>query len=81
MATFSIISLLVALRLFLLVSSAPTPIPAGSGVSAASNYWLASIARQGTVPFGNTGFQVFRNVKDFGAVGDGASDFYIPGYG
>lgn len=61
-----------ALRLFVLVSTAPTPVPADSGASAASSYWLSSIARQGTVPFGNSGFQIFRNVKDFGAVGDGA---------
>jgi hypothetical protein len=69
MATFSIISLFLALRLFILVSSAPTPAPADT--AATSSYWLSSIARQGTVAFGNSGFQVFRNVKDYGAVGDG----------
>jgi hypothetical protein len=72
MATFSIISLFLALRLFLLVSSAPTPAPADSVAAADSSYWLSSITRQGTVAFGDSSFQIFRNVKDFGAVGDGA---------
>jgi glucan 1,3-beta-glucosidase len=68
MSTFSIYSLFMALCLSLLVSSAP--VPADSAV-AASGYWLSSITRQGTVAFGGSGFQVFRNVKDFGAKGDG----------
>jgi glucan 1,3-beta-glucosidase len=38
---------------------------------AASSYWVGNIKRQGTVPFGSTGdYQVFRNVKDFGAKGE-----------
>jgi glucan 1,3-beta-glucosidase len=70
MATFSIFTLFVALRLFLLVSSAPTT---GTAATAAgSTYWLASITRQGTVPYGgSSGYQIFRNVQDFGAKGDG----------
>lgn len=37
---------------------------------AASSYWVANINRQGTVPFGgSSNYQVFRNVKDFGAMG------------
>jgi hypothetical protein len=66
----------VALRLFLLVSSAPTPPSAGFGISigaADSTYWLASIERQGTVAFGASDYKVFRNVKDYGAAGDGRS--------
>ncbi|KAI9735306.1 MAG: hypothetical protein M1818_006500 [Claussenomyces sp. TS43310] len=77
MASFTIISLLMALRLFLLVSAAPAASTAAatSSTSASSSYWLASIARQGTVPFGSSSsYQVFRNVKDFGAVGDGSTD-------
>lgn len=36
----------------------------------ASSYWMANIKRQGAVAFGNdTDYQVFRNVKDFGAKG------------
>lgn len=43
---------------------------ASSGKSAASDYWVANIKRQGTVPFGNNpNYQVYRNVQDFGAKG------------
>ncbi|QIW96190.1 hypothetical protein AMS68_001708 [Peltaster fructicola] len=38
-----------------------------------SGYWLETINRQGTV-WGNPGFKIFRNVKDYGAVGDGVTD-------
>lgn len=37
--------------------------------STTSSYWLSSIKRQGTVAFGDTNFKIFRNVKDFGALG------------
>ncbi|RFU33902.1 hypothetical protein B7463_g2402, partial [Scytalidium lignicola] len=37
-------------------------------------YWLESIQHQGVSAFGPAGFQVFRNVKDFGAKGDGVTD-------
>lgn len=68
MATFSIFTLFVALRLFLLVSAAP----AASKAAADSSYWVASITRQGTVAYGGAAdYQVFRNVQDFGAKGDG----------
>lgn len=63
-----------SLRLFLLISAAPTPIPQNNAAPAASSYWLASIARQGAVAYGDSAHQVFRNVKDFGAKGDGISD-------
>ncbi|KAL4880128.1 pectate lyase superfamily protein-domain-containing protein [Aspergillus karnatakaensis] len=40
-----------------------------------SQYWVGTIEHQGTVPFGdNPDYQVHRNVKDFGAVGDGVTD-------
>lgn len=67
---------LLALRLFSLEAlAAPAPqasAPAATG--AASSYWVASIQRQGTVAFGTAGYKVFRNVKDYGAVGDGSTD-------
>ncbi|KAF7564009.1 hypothetical protein G7046_g99 [Stylonectria norvegica] len=73
---------LLALRLFslsALAAPAPAPIasPAVSDVSAAadSSWWLASIDRQGTIPFSDAaGYKVFRNVKDYGAKGDGSTD-------
>lgn len=38
---------------------------------AGSSYWVANIKRQGTVPFGgSSNYEVFRNVKDFGATGE-----------
>lgn len=38
---------------------------------AASSYWVGDIKRQGTVPFGgSSSYQIFRNVKDFGAMGE-----------
>jgi hypothetical protein len=38
----------------------------------AGTFWMESIARKGTVPWGNDpGYKVFRNVKDYGAKGDG----------
>jgi glucan 1,3-beta-glucosidase len=49
--------------------------PLGSGTAAAGDpYWQQNIAHQGTSPFGPGGYQVFRNVKDFGAKGDGVTD-------
>ncbi|KAI0029202.1 exo-beta-1-3-glucanase [Vararia minispora EC-137] len=49
--------------------------PLGSGSAATSDpYWLQNIVHQGTSPFGPSGYQVFRNVKDFGAKGDGVTD-------
>ncbi|TEY82442.1 hypothetical protein BOTCAL_0029g00310 [Botryotinia calthae] len=44
--------------------------------SSAPSYWLEDIAHQGLAPFNfnDTSYQVFRNVKDFGAKGDGVTD-------
>ena len=68
-----------ALRLFSLVSTAPTPAPETEAAVAArgSSYWVSSIERRGTVPYGDSSFQVFRNVKDFGAKGDGELMYYL----
>lgn len=38
-------------------------------------YWMESIKHQGVAPFnGDSSYKVFRNVKDFGAKGDGVTD-------
>lgn len=43
--------------------------------AAGSSYWVANIARNGAVPFGNdSSYAVFRNVMDYGAKGDGSTD-------
>ncbi|KAF2726063.1 glycoside hydrolase family 55 protein [Polychaeton citri CBS 116435] len=46
---------------------------------ASGSFWMGDIQRQGAVAFGSdygvgSDYQVFRNVKDFGAKGDGSSD-------
>ncbi|GBE82055.1 Glucan 1,3-beta-glucosidase [Sparassis crispa] len=51
--------------------------PLGGGTAApGAPYWLQDITHQGTSPFNPdpSSYQVFRNVKDFGAVGDGVTD-------
>ncbi|CZS90114.1 probable glucan 1,3-beta-glucosidase [Rhynchosporium agropyri] len=62
--------------LFVNGAPAPSPVPDVAVVeaAAASGYWLESIARKGTVGYGTAGYQIFRNVKDFGAKGDGTTD-------
>ncbi|KAI8303634.1 exo-1,3-beta-D-glucanase [Colletotrichum sp. SAR11_59] len=51
---------------------------AGSlGKRALSTFWMEDISHTGKVPFGgsaNDGYKVFRNVKDYGAKGDGKTD-------
>ncbi|KAF1811435.1 glucan 1,3-beta-glucosidase GLUC78 precursor [Eremomyces bilateralis CBS 781.70] len=44
------------------------------GQSAAGPYWVSNIERKGTVAYGNADFKIFRNVKDYGARGDGVTD-------
>lgn len=34
-----------------------------------ADYWLGDIAHQGVAPYASSGYTVFRNVKDYGAVG------------
>ncbi|KAH7884163.1 glycoside hydrolase family 55 protein [Phlebopus sp. FC_14] len=49
----------------------------GSGTAAASDpYWLETITHRGSSAFNAnpSSYQVFRNVKDFGAKGDGVTD-------
>ncbi|KAB5515493.1 glycoside hydrolase family 55 protein [Coniochaeta sp. 2T2.1] len=66
---------IVALRLFSLPAlAAPAPQASAPANGAASSYWLASIERQGAPAFGTAGYKVFRNIRDYGAVGDGATD-------
>ncbi|KAK3381060.1 glycoside hydrolase family 55 protein [Podospora didyma] len=39
-----------------------------------NDYWLGKIAHQGLAPFVGAGYKVFRNVRDYGAYGDGSHD-------
>lgn len=62
-----LVQLLLFIGLTALAEAAPAP---QNGGVAASNYWISSIERNGAVAFGDGGdYQVFRNVKDFGAKG------------
>ncbi|QKX62004.1 uncharacterized protein TRUGW13939_09160 [Talaromyces rugulosus] len=70
---------MIFIRLFLLLGLstllAAAPTPQASAASSSSGFWMANIKRQGTVAFGNaTDYQIFRNVHDFGAKGDGSTD-------
>ncbi|KAG2365173.1 glycoside hydrolase family 55 protein [Suillus spraguei] len=67
------------LGLFTLVSALGTSCsaPLGSGAAAPTDpYWLETVEHQGTSAFNSdpSSYQVFRNVKDFGAKGDGFTD-------
>ena len=41
---------------------------------AASSYWMATMQQRGASPFATSGYEVWRNVMDYGAVGDGMMD-------
>ncbi|KAJ4488492.1 exo-beta-1,3-glucanase [Lentinula aciculospora] len=69
----------VLLSFVALVSSLGTSCsaPLGAGTAAPTDpFWMQNIKHQGTAAFNSnpSGYQVFRNVKDFGAKGDGVTD-------
>ena len=69
-------TLLACLNMTLALGSACSA-PLGGGTAAASDpFWMANIKHQGLAAFNSdpSGYQVFRNVKDFGAKGDGVTD-------
>ncbi|KAF9731820.1 hypothetical protein PMIN06_007795 [Paraphaeosphaeria minitans] len=47
----------------------------GSSDACGAPFWMEHVKHQGVASFNNdTSYQVFRNVKDYGAVGDGVTD-------
>lgn len=75
----------VAIRLLFLVAAPSSlvgavPMSNSTGMpsqqaGSSSSYWLSTIKRQGTVGFSNSAdYKIYRNVKDFGAKGDGTTD-------
>jgi glucan 1,3-beta-glucosidase len=52
-----------------LVGAYPTALNEHTLQSRASSYWVNTIARQGTVWQGTAGYQIYRNVMNFGAKG------------
>ncbi|KAL8689591.1 MAG: hypothetical protein Q9218_004766 [Villophora microphyllina] len=84
MLTISSVVLFAALRFFLLLiapnsTAGQDQAPLmdenlGAHDAASSSYWVADIHRQGKVAYGDSNHQIFRNVKDFGAKGDGKTD-------
>ncbi|KAH8701624.1 putative glucan 1,3-beta-glucosidase precursor [Talaromyces proteolyticus] len=54
-----------------LAAASSTAVPAPTG---GASYWLADVKHQGNAPYADSGYKVFRNVKDYGAAGDGSTD-------
>ena len=59
-------------------ADAPPPSPGSQNFTrraAGDPFWMERITRRGTVPWGDDpNYKVFRNVRDYGAKGDGAAD-------
>ncbi|KAI9803893.1 MAG: hypothetical protein M1825_001773 [Sarcosagium campestre] len=76
MAVFSTISFFVALQLLFTLQFPISSLAADANATANSTYWLANIPRRGYPAYNPdpTNLKIFRNVKDYGATGDGSTD-------
>ncbi|KAF9531445.1 exo-beta-1,3-glucanase [Crepidotus variabilis] len=76
-APLRVLSIVLSLTSFVVALGSTCSSPLGAGNAAPSDpFWLERIKHQGKSAFNANpnGYQVFRNVKDFGAVGDGVHD-------
>lgn len=65
-------ALFIVLRVLTMLIGPAGAVPVSS--RAASTYWMADIKRQGVAAYGDRNHRIFRNVRDFGARGDGVTD-------
>ena len=71
MARVAVFYLFAFFSMLSLFSAAPT----SDSLSTRNNaYWVSTIQRQGKVAYGDPNHKIFRNVKEFGAKGDGVTD-------
>ncbi|KZT57414.1 glycoside hydrolase family 55 protein [Calocera cornea HHB12733] len=71
-----IVSLLTAVNVAWGLGSSCSAAMTGGTAAPGDPYWMQNIQHQGTSPYNSdpSSYQVYRNVKDFGAVGDGVTD-------
>lgn len=77
MMFFSLLAATATLQTLFFGFGATAPVDSSGFIaqaSGSSTYWVSNIARNGTVAFGTSGYQIYRNVMDFGAKGDGSTD-------
>ncbi|ORY13862.1 pectate lyase superfamily protein-domain-containing protein [Clohesyomyces aquaticus] len=76
MVAFSAAALLLTLRVFLSATpSSAAPVAQAPAAPAAGGFWVGSIERKGVPAFDdNANYQLFRDVKKYGAKGDGSTD-------
>jgi glucan 1,3-beta-glucosidase len=69
--TFGLLAFLLALATTVIAQTCSST----GSASASAPFWMQNIAHQGKMPYNSdANFKVFRNVKDFGAKGDGSTD-------
>jgi glucan 1,3-beta-glucosidase len=73
--TRSTLSVFVALLSFAASSAIAQTCPSTGSAAPDAPFWMQNIDHRGVMPYnGDAGYKVFRNVKDFGARGDGETD-------
>jgi glucan 1,3-beta-glucosidase len=76
MMHFSNLAVLLGLLSSVFAQSTPPALPALEASAQPSQYWYEEIVHNGISPFiaNGTSWKVYRNVKDYGAKGDGRTD-------